>query len=364
MTRFVAALSEDSIAVEFAGRILADAGLGVVKIEGRDGDGLRRRSAALFAYLAAGKRSVALELPPPAGDGTLASILTAAEVVIADEAGADLACALAGAVPVVAIGTDDLSGVPSRIARDEFLLFHASGLGAITPRMMPGYPSAAPLCPNANLATFMAGHYGAIAALAAIQGRRRNGAAPSARIGATGALLPLLRREIAAVLFEGIVPHRNERIWKVSPAEVHRCRDGWIFVDVIEDGQWLRLTDYMGRPDLGASDMFKTRDLRFANADALCAILDAFFADKPQACWREAQARGVPIAPVNDLDDLRADRQLQARGFWAAIETERGERLAVPRSPAARSRGGADRAPLRVPTIGEHTQSLLTELAA
>ena len=76
---------------------------------------------------------------------------------------------------------------------------------------MPDYPTPGPLCPDAHLVEFITGLY--------------------------GATLPLLRREVASVLYDNSDPHRSERIWKVSPAEIYRCRDGWVFVNAIEDDQ-------------------------------------------------------------------------------------------------------------------------------
>ena len=52
----------DQIAGPYCGKLLVDGGADVVKIEQSGGDSLRRTSDALFAYLNAGKRSVAGEI--------------------------------------------------------------------------------------------------------------------------------------------------------------------------------------------------------------------------------------------------------------------------------------------------------------
>jgi crotonobetainyl-CoA:carnitine CoA-transferase CaiB-like acyl-CoA transferase len=249
---------------------------------------------------------------------------------------------------------------------DEFLAFHGTGLGYITPRVMPGYPSHAPLCPSAHLVEMMAGLYGAIALFALLGRAQIDGPAPyDAAIGLTAVALPLLRREVAAVLYEQAQPHRSERIWKVSPAEVHRCRDGWVFVDVIEDAQWVRLCEYIGRPDLGRDDRYATRDQRFTHAELICTILDAYFATRSKSCWIDAQAQGVPVAPVNSLNDLLQDPQLAARNFWTRLATADGAQLVAPSSPIARLFGGPNGSALpRVPAIGEHNAALQRALTA
>jgi crotonobetainyl-CoA:carnitine CoA-transferase CaiB-like acyl-CoA transferase len=341
----VASLSTDSLPCEFAGRLAVDAGCELVKLEPAGGDPVRDRHGLLAAWLLAGKRSVV-----HLGDGALSgpalhALLGRCAAILVDEAGRDWLLARHGDAcegRLVLVGERDataLAGLPEGRG-DEFLAFHGSGLGFLTPRMMPGYPSGAPLCPAANLLEFLGGLYGAItlfALIAAAPGHEVRGAS----VGLCGSALPLLRREIAAVLLDGAAPHRSERIWKVSPAEVHRCRDGWLFVDVIEDVQWTRLCQWMGRPGLAADPRYATRDARFAEAQSLCAILDDFFAGQAQSCWIEAQRQGVPVAPVNDLEDLLADAQLDARGFWGEMQDPLGNRTRAPLTPLARLFGAA-----------------------
>jgi crotonobetainyl-CoA:carnitine CoA-transferase CaiB-like acyl-CoA transferase len=356
----IVCIATDSVPCEFAGRLAVDAGCEVVKLEPPEGDPMRGSRGPLADWLLAGKRSAvhgASGLHGPA----LQALLQGCDALLVDEAGRDWVAAHGGgglATKLVVVGERDgavLAGMPANRS-DEFLAFHGAGLGFLTPRVMPGYPSAGPLCPDANLLEFLAGLHGAIA-LFALLGAAPDSGIAQATVGLCGAALPLLRREIAAVLLEGARPHRAERIWKVSPAEVHRCRDGWLFVDVIEDAQWERLCDWIGRPDLGTDARYATRESRFAHAEVLCDILDRFFAGQPQACWIEAQRRGVPVAPVNDVNELLADDQLEARGFWGTILDDEGRSLRAPLTPLARL-FARDAQPQQVARIGEHTAML------
>ena len=358
----ILALSRGSVPCEFATRLAVDAGMQVIKLEPAGGDPLRTQSPLLFSYLAAGKQSVA------AADDELASTLETlvirCDAIVVDEWGREAIAGRALTLPVVVVGERDgtaLEGMPQDRS-DEFLTFHGTGLGSLTPRVMPGYPSAEPLCPDAHLVELLCGLYGAIALFALLAGQReaRADTGASATVGLTAAALPLLRREVAAVLYEGARPHRSERIWKVSPAEVHRCRDGWVFVDVIEDIQWLRLCEYMDRPELASDQRYATRDSRFEHAEALCQVLDAFFAEREKSCWIEAQGRGVPVALVSSLDDLLHDPQLAARGFWTRVAAADGTVLTAPSSPLERLfRGDPAAVMLRAPAAGEHMRELL-----
>lgn len=361
-SRRVVSLSRGSVPCEFATRLVVDAGIAVVKVETAGGDPLREQRAALFAYLAAGKRSVAI--PEHDLRSTLTSLLSRSDALVVDEWGRDMVADVPRSTPMIVVGERDGAALRGmhRERTDEFLAFHGTGLGYITPRVMPGYPSRDPLCPDAHLVEFLVGLYGAIAVFATLA---RSGEAADATVGIAAAALPLLRREVAAVLYDNARPHRSERIWKVSPAEVHRCRDGWVFVDVIEDAQWIRLCDYMERPDLAADSQYATRDERFARAENLCAILDDFFATRSKSCWIDAQARGVPVAPVNELEDLLHDPQLRERCFWTRIAAADRTPLLAPSSPLARLfRADPAEHTLHTPAVGEHSAEILRTLAA
>ena len=320
-------LARGSVAAAFAGRLVTDAGFAVTRVVTEDED----RTSVFHEWLTSGQDVRVVDMVTAKGRQECAALIAGAGAIIADPWGAELVAHARPSVPVVELARAESAALLQGAERDEFLAFHGSGPGYLTPRMMPGYPSAEPLVPKAHLVQFMIGLYGAIALLALL----RRGGGVRAQVGIAGAVLPLLRREVAAVLFQGQHPHRNERIWRVSPAEVHRCRDGWVFVDVIEDSQWVKLCDMIGRPDLAAHADFATRDLRFDHADAVCEVLDAYFAGQMKTCWREAQARGVPVAPVNDLDDLWRDEQLAARGFWKTFAARDGRALHGPRTPLA-----------------------------
>jgi len=366
----ILSLSLDSIPCEFTTRLAVDAGFEVVKLEPEAGDPLRVQRGLLADFLLAGKRSACYTsatdgAPDEASQDRLASLLARCDAIVCDEWGqahasallSRLADAASGKPALIVVGERDSSALSGMSVQhsDEFLAFHGGGLGYLTPRVMPGYPSAGPLCPEANLLEFLAGLYGAIALFSLLAGARsRTGAATlQATTGLCAAALPLLRREIAAVLYENAAPHRAQRIWQVSPAEVHRCRDGWLFVDVIEDIQWQRLCVYMKRPELGADPRYQTREQRFAHAEEICACLDQFFADQPQSCWIEAQASGVPVAPVNSVEDLTTDAQLDARGFWNTLTAAQGQTLRAPTTLLA-NLFGTSSGPLRVPRIGEY----------
>jgi len=121
------------------------------------------------------------------------------------------------------------------------------------------------------------------------------------------------------------------------------------------------LCEALGQAELASDPRFGDFAARDANREALLAILDAAFAERPTAEWLEAlAARGVPSAPVNNVTDALLDPQVAARGDLVEIEHPR---LGTVRQVASPLRIGGESNPLRrAPARGEHTVELLVSL--
>lgn len=360
----VVEIASGSIAASFCARVLHGLGMQVVKVEqvGRP-DPLRDLPPGVpggeppglaFRFLNSGKRLVAVDLERPAGRDLVLRLLERSDVLVQGGASAadvpferaDLE-RLAPRLVSVAVSPLGAAALRGAEAADDFTAFHRSGLGYITPRAMPGHPTAGlrPLRPYTRLLEMISGLQAVIGVLASLIDRRRTGLGDGIDVAEIQCALPLIRREIAAYLFTGTVATRGERLWKVAPAGIQRCRDGYVFVDIIEDEQWRRLCTLMGRGELVADPRFADRESRFRHNDDLGSILDAWFRSRSK---REATELGqrlsVPIAPVNSPRDLFEDPQLLARGFFEELAAGRGVRVRAPRIPlsAASRRAQAD----------------------
>jgi crotonobetainyl-CoA:carnitine CoA-transferase CaiB-like acyl-CoA transferase len=330
-------VSRQSVAASFCARLLSDAGLSVEQAEWPAADGhpdVPSRPPGRGLFLEAGTRAVSV-----ADAAELRALALGFDIVVQ---GAPAAGELPFAADEFADGSADDGAAPLLVTvtplggdcaepspLDEFLVFHRSGLGHITPRSLAGYPTASlpPLRPRTHLLELIAGYQAAIAALATLVERSGAGSRDSEPRGGSGgngidvavvhAGLPLLRRELAAYQYDGIVATRGERLWKVAPAGLVRCSDGIAFIDVVDEGQWRRLCELLGRLDLLDDERLSSSEARFREPDAIEAAIAPWFAartmrDALAAC----QGAAVPIAPVNTMDDLLRDEQLAARGFF------------------------------------------------
>jgi crotonobetainyl-CoA:carnitine CoA-transferase CaiB-like acyl-CoA transferase len=170
---------------------------------------------------------------------------------------------------------------------------------------------------------------------------------------------------IAQQLAEGPLPRTGNRRPRAAPSCVVAGAeaDSWLALAVYDAAAWAGLCRVLERPDWAADPALADVAGRQARADEIEAAVAAWSAARtPEAAAAELQAAGVSAAQVQRADQLCYDPQLVAGGFW--VDTERryvGAHL-IPAAPFAYD--GARPAILRpAPTLGEHTDEVLAELA-
>ena len=168
----------NGIAVSYCGKMFADAGADVVKIESPQGDSLRRWSAcadgpagALFGYLAAGKRSVVNH-----DQAEVTALLAGADIVLADLTDGwtldDITAHTGPSAVVVAVTPFGTTGpyVDDHVAANEFIL--QALCGSISGR---GWPGDEPVQAGGRLGEWLAGTFAAAVAAATARHAVRGG---------------------------------------------------------------------------------------------------------------------------------------------------------------------------------------------
>lgn len=143
-------------------------------------------------------------------------------------------------------------------------------------------------------------------------------------------------------------------------ANLYRCHEGrWFMLALVnEERQWPELIAAIGRPDLIDDPRFATLVERRRNAEALIATLDQVFAQRDREAWRAIlDAHGITFGIVSVLDDVVADEQIRAIDALVPIH-ENG--ILTVDSPFI-VEGEQKVAPRRAPTLGEHSESVLSE---
>ncbi len=142
------------------------------------------------------------------------------------------------------------------------------------------------------------------------------------------------------------------------PAGNYPTADGWIAVTLVTEAQYQAICRSIGRPELATDPRYATFAARRDNLAALRAELDLELKKKPTREWAEIFAReGALGAPINDYGDWLGDAHVTAVEAAPDYELATGDMVRMPHLPGGIMDDAA------VPIIGEHTRSVLTELA-
>jgi crotonobetainyl-CoA:carnitine CoA-transferase CaiB-like acyl-CoA transferase len=170
----------------------------------------------------------------------------------------------------------------------------------------------------------ISGITGAFAVLAALHERERTGRGQWIELAQVEAAIAMLAEPIIEYQLTGREPRaRGNRHPVHAPHGIYRCAgdDNWIAISAASDEQWRALAAALGRQDLAADPRFVDAPARKANEDALDAEITRALAEASadDAVTRLAAA-GVCVAPVNSAPAVLGDPQLQARGYFVAID--------------------------------------------
>src|SRR5690606_7436143 len=101
----------------------------------------------------------------------------------------------------------------------------------------------------------------------------------------------------------------------------YRTKDGYVCILPYSDKQWAGFFEIAGRPELKDDARFKDHSTRTEHIDAIYRILGEAMLEKSTDEWvRLAESVEIPVAKVNDLDDLLEDEHLKAVGLFQSFD--------------------------------------------
>ncbi len=319
------------LATSLAGKIAADLGATVLKIEPPGGDPVRHAApllpphtshaeSALFQFLNTSKRSLVLDLAQAPGRDALSKLLDTADAVLFEEPASVAALARAGRATPIEIAAFPVEMNAATRPVSEFTVLALGGL-----LHMVGEPERKPLRLGGHQASYAAGltaFTGLTAALAARDGGHK---APSVRVSLAEVMQWVNWKAASGAEASGTSPGREG---KSSEFQILPCKDGHVAV-VYTATQWPQTRDLIGDPRLGNAK-YNTRAGRRKNVAEIYAILTPWFADKTRAeIQKTAQAMGVPFGPIFSPAELLETEQYVARGFLAKLGELRMPQLPV-----------------------------------
>lgn len=330
----------------YAGKLLADLGADVLKIEPPGGsrerltppftaDGSGGQISLRFSYLNTNKRSRCVDETLEEGMQELQSLLSEADVLLTGLRPQDLErAALSPALlemrfprlVMVAITGFGLSG-PRQNWKSTDLVAQAMSRIMYT----TGTSDRGPVAHPEQMGHPIAGIYGAAAALMLLYERRSSGRGQTADVSIQEAVAAYGHYLGASKYQEdGLITRRSERVgFNEGPSFVYPCADGVTTLQFNRPAHWDILSRWIFEvtgDDLALSPLFQgsyLNRLRYPEAiDALVSDFTRRFSR--EELFREGQRRRLAVAPVQDPSDVARDRQLNARNFFRPVK--QGER--------------------------------------
>jgi crotonobetainyl-CoA:carnitine CoA-transferase CaiB-like acyl-CoA transferase len=376
-------LSSD-VAAEYCGKLLADFGARIIKVE-PPGTGSQTRmigpsaaggepleSSGLFAYLNTNKQSVVLDPASTAGLKALRDLIRSVDVVIDDHPKGwleDLGIAPATcssqhpALIVCSITPFGYEAPPALHTARSVNVLHSSW-GYHSP--CHADPAKPPLTGAGRfLPDYESGLSAALAVAAGLYWRESSGRGQFIDVSQQASMASLVDYVLGQMVAGTMeVSTRREAYDLGGPATFFQCRDGYAYLWMSEPGHWNGMWTLMGEPAWMREYPERWLELHLTKEriDRCRAEIARWMKnqDKSEVASR-AQKLGVPLVPVNTVEDVFRSSQMQFRNFFTQIEHPTLGKLHYPTVPY---RLGAT--PARIdspaPLLGQHTDQVLREV--
>jgi crotonobetainyl-CoA:carnitine CoA-transferase CaiB-like acyl-CoA transferase len=374
------------LAGPWASQVLADLGAEVIKVERpgagdetrawgppwlRDARGAETAESAYFASANRGKKSVTVDLTRADGQAIVRRLAERSDVLLENfKVGAlarhglgyeDLAAANPGLVYCSITGFGQSGPYRSRPGYD-FMIQAMGGLMSVTGEP-DGVPGGGPMKVGVAITDLLTGMYAATAVLAALAHRDRSGRGQWVDLALLDVQVAGLANQAEGFLASGRAPGRLGNAHpSIVPYQAFAARDGHVVIAVGNDGQFARLCEVAGRPELVRDPRFATNAARVAHRAELVEALRPLLAARATAEWiASLEAAGVPCGPINDLAQVFDDPQVRHRGLRVEAPHPVAGTVPMVASPIRLSATPV-RHDVAPPRLGEHTREVLTGL--
>ena len=363
------------IAGPFAAKTLADFGAEVIKVEAPDsGDPLRKwrmlkdGTSVWWQVQSRNKRSLALDLRKPEGQGIVRQLALEADVLIENFR--------PGAMESWGLAPDDL------IAQNpKLIVLRISGYGQTGPyRNRPGFgvigeamgglrhltaePGRVPVRVGVSIGDTLSALHGVIGILLALQHRHVTG---------QGQVIDVALYESVFNCMESLLPEYSafgavrgpagSALPGIAPTNAYRCKEGaYALIAGNGDSIFKRLMNLIGRTDLANDPTLGDNTGRVARVEEIDQAIEAWTLQKSVDEVLEAlDSASVPAGKIYNIADIAADPHYAARGMLQQITLADGSTLKVPGVvPKLSLTPGQHRR--NAPDLGQDTDEILKEM--
>lgn len=374
------------LAGPWAGQIFGDLGAEVIKVERpgsgddtrhwgppyiKDAEGNDSREAAYFQSANRNKQSLTLDFTQSEGQRLVRELIAQCDVLLENFKVGGLAAygldyeslkAINPRLIYCSITGFGQSGPYAKRAGYDFMIQGLGGLMSLTGRP-EGEEGAGPMKVGVALTDILTGLYATVGVLAALNQREQSGVGQHIDVALLDVQVACLANQAMNYLATGVSPKRLGNAHpNIVPYQDFPSADGNFILAVGNDGQFRKFCEVAGIANLADDSRFVTNKARVAHRAELIPLLRQAMVFKTTAQWIEQlEKAGVPCGPINDLQQVFADPQVQARGLRLDLPNALGSSTPQVASPLRLSATPVAyrSAP---PLLGQHTEALLQRL--
>ena len=346
----------------------ADWGADVIKIEPpEDNSGYADRNTSDFQNLHRNKRSLTLNLKTQEGRDIFMRLIDKADVLVENFR--------PGVLKRLGLGWETLHARNPRLILGSISGFGQTGPYATRPGFdqvaqgmgglmsVTGNPGDGPMRAGIPIADLTSGLFCAMGIMMALLERERTGNGQWVQSSLLQAQIAMLDFQAARWLIDGEVPEQAGNNHPTAvPMGVYPTSDGSMNIAVTGHRMWHDFCTVIGRPDLASHAQFATGRLRYENRDALNALLfDITRTRSSQDLTKALLETDIPCGPINKIDAVFADPQVQSLGIVREVEhATRGIQKVLGQPITLSDTDPVMHSP--TPDAGEHSAAILAEL--
>jgi crotonobetainyl-CoA:carnitine CoA-transferase CaiB-like acyl-CoA transferase len=376
------------------GKMLADLGVDVIKVEKPGGDPARNRgpfwrdipdpekSLYWFAYNN-NKRGITLDITGASGQEIFKTLVKKADFVLESfdpgylaSLGLDYASlkAINPGIVMVSITSFGQTGPYKDLAGSDMIAMAMSGL-----QYQTGDPERAPVNIGLPQACMHAGADAAVGAMLAYYHREATGKGQQVDVSLqhstalfSANAIPFW--EFSRTILKRSGQYRSGISTNTKQRQVWPCKDGYIFFILIPGKtggkaykallEWMS-SEGMSNPEIEKIDWVNMdmAAITQSTVDAMATAIQNFFLTHTKnEILTQALARNISLCPLSSMSDLLEDEHLRARNFWTEIEhAELGVSLTYPRE-FVKSSEESFTTRFRAPLTGEHNREIYSEI--
>ncbi|MBK9050185.1 MAG: CoA transferase [Chloroflexi bacterium] len=363
------------LAGPFCTMMLGDLGADVIKIENPDGGDDTRRwgppythgEAAYFLSANRNKRSLTLNLKAPEGQAILREMIRQGDVLVENFRTGTLARwgltydtlqELRPGLIYATITGYGTTGPDADRAGYDFMAQARGGFMSLT-----GPAEGEPTRAGVAITDLTTGMFASNDILAALFARERTGQGQRIDMALLDTQVALLSYAASNYLVSGELPQRyGNGHPNIVPYQEFKARDGYFAFACGNDGQWRKFCQAIDQSEWVSDERFATNSARIKNRVQVVAMLNELFVTRDKAEWMTlCDEIGIPSGPINDVAQVFADPQVQAREMVTQVTHPTIGSLPLVASPMKIPTNPANvRYP--PPLLGQHTAEILREL--